>query len=132
MLSRISTITSSHLKKQYSNSARSLSTSSGSGSEQSMPIIEVEIIDDGYKSRGGGGGGAWKTYGDISNYQPGKFVIQTFNKISPIGLKEFDDALYTVKAAEGDAATGNPHAILLRSHKLKEEEVPTTVRAIAR
>lgn len=73
----------------------------------------------------------WKTYGDISNYKPGKFVIQTFNKISSVGLKEFGDGVYQVKPADAEGA-GNPHAILLRSHKLKEDEVPHTVRAIAR
>lgn len=76
--------------------------------------------------------GEWKTYGDVSNFEPGKFVVQTFNKISPIGLKQFGDDLYDVKAGDGEEKAGNPHAILLRSHKLQEEEVPLTVRAIAR
>jgi D-3-phosphoglycerate dehydrogenase len=75
------------------------------------------------------GRGAWKTYGDITSYQPGKFQIKTYNKISPIGLAKFPGEQYEVK--EGDAAQ-NAHAILLRSHKLKEEEVNLTVRAIAR
>ena len=76
--------------------------------------------------------GEWKTYGDVSNFEPGKFVIQTFNKISPIGLKQFGGDLYDVKAGDSEEKGGNPHAILLRSHKLQEEEVPLTVRAIAR
>ncbi|KAL3767762.1 hypothetical protein ACHAWO_003159 [Cyclotella atomus] len=75
------------------------------------------------------GRGAWKTYGDITSYQPGKFQIKTYNKISPIGLAKFPSDQYEVK--EGDAAQ-NAHAILLRSHKLQEEEVNLTVRAIAR
>lgn len=75
------------------------------------------------------GRGDWKTYGDATTYKPGKFQIGTYNKISPVGLKEFPDAQYEIK--EGDSAA-NAHAILLRSHKLKEEEVPHTVRAIAR
>lgn len=75
------------------------------------------------------GRGTWKTYGDISTYRPGKFQIKTFNKISPLGLQKFPDAKYEIRA--GDAAA-NAHAILLRSHKLGEEEVPHTVRAIAR
>jgi len=75
------------------------------------------------------GRGEWKTYGCVESYQPGKFQIKTYNKISPDGLKKFPDASYEVK--EGDEAK-NAHAILLRSHKLKEEEVPHTVRAIAR
>jgi len=73
----------------------------------------------------------WKTYGDLANYKPGKFQVQTFNKISPQGLQRFDANEYEVKLDGGDAAT-NPHAILLRSHKLKEDEVMHTVRAIAR
>ena len=75
------------------------------------------------------GRGTWKTYGDITSYQPGKFQIKTYNKISPIGLSKFPTDQYEVK--EGDSAA-NAHAILLRSHKLKEEEVNFTVRAIAR
>jgi len=70
--------------------------------------------------------GEWKTYGDIKNYTPGKFVIQTFNKISPQGLKRFGEDSYDV------GSTANAHAILMRSHKLQEEEVLHTVRAIAR
>jgi len=75
------------------------------------------------------GRGAWKTYGDISSYSPGSFQIKTYNKISPHGLARFPSEQYEVK--EGEAAA-NAHAILLRSHKLKEEEVNLTVRAIAR
>ena len=75
--------------------------------------------------------GEWKTYGDIENYTPGKYTIQTFNKISPKGLKLFGEDDYEVRAT-GEDAIGNPHAILLRSHKLQEEEILHTVRAIAR
>lgn len=74
------------------------------------------------------GRGRWKTYGDIDNYTPGKHQIKTFNKISPIGLARFPLEHYEIR--EGEAK--NAHAILLRSHKLQEEEVPHTVRAIAR
>ena len=75
--------------------------------------------------------GEWKTFGEIENYKPGKFSIQTFNKISPKGLKRFEEDSYNVTpTGEGDC--GNAHAILLRSHKLQEEEVMPTVRAIAR
>jgi len=116
MLSRISFAARTRAPKAAAATLRRSLSSSG-------PEIDI----DNYK-------GEWKTYGDISNYQPGKFVVQTFNKISPIGLKEFNDTLYDIKAADGEqtANIGNPHAILLRSHKLKEEEVPHTVRAIAR
>jgi len=76
----------------------------------------------------GGKGDEWKTYGTLESYTPGKFFIQTFNKISTKGLKRFDDETYDISSE----ATQNAHAILLRSHKLQEEEVGHTVRAIAR
>jgi D-3-phosphoglycerate dehydrogenase / 2-oxoglutarate reductase len=76
------------------------------------------------------GRGVWKTYGDLSNYKQGKYQIKTFNKISPIGLARFPEEEYDVRT--GDVEAANAHAILLRSHKLQEEEVPKTVRAIAR
>lgn len=75
------------------------------------------------------GRGEYKTFGDPATYQPGKFQIKTYNKIAPDGLAKFPGSQYEVKA--GDAAA-NAHAILLRSHKLQEDEVPHTVRAIAR
>ena len=74
------------------------------------------------------GRGEWNTYGDVSNYKPGKFQIKTLNKISPIGLQQFPSDKYDVRGE--DAA--NAHAILLRSYKLKEEDIPHTCRAIAR
>lgn len=76
------------------------------------------------------GRGQWKAYGDISNYNPGKWQIKCFNKISPLGLARFKADEYDIRR-DGEAAA-NAHAILLRSHKLNEEEVPQTVRAIAR
>lgn len=76
------------------------------------------------------GRGEWKTYGDLENYKPGKFQIKTFNKISPVGLARFPTENYDVRVGDEEAA--NAHSILLRSHKLKEEEVAHTVRAIAR
>lgn len=75
------------------------------------------------------GRGEWKTFGDPATYQPGKFQVCTYNKISPDGLQKFPSEKYDVKAGP-DAK--NAHAILLRSHKLQEDEVPHTVRAIAR
>jgi len=60
----------------------------------------------------------------------GKYAIQTFNKISPKGLARFPEKFYTVEASEN--ASGPAHALLLRSHKLQEEEVDVSVRAIAR
>jgi D-3-phosphoglycerate dehydrogenase / 2-oxoglutarate reductase len=79
--------------------------------------------------------GQWKTYGNLESYKPGKHHILTFNKISAIGLQHFPSAHYDMFASESEQAGGansNAHAILLRSHKLKEEQVPHTVRAIAR
>ena len=50
-----------------------------------------------------------------------KYRIQTHNKISPVGLSAFKSA-YTIT---NDAApeVDNPHAIMIRSYKLQEEEV---------
>lgn len=76
------------------------------------------------------GRGEWKTYGDIDNYEQGKYQIKTFNKISPVGLARFHKDDYDVRTGDDEAA--NAHAILLRSHKLQEDDVPKTVRAIAR
>jgi D-3-phosphoglycerate dehydrogenase / 2-oxoglutarate reductase len=78
--------------------------------------------------------GQWKTYGNLDSYVPGKHHILTFNKISPIGLKQFPSVSYEIFAAGNDhnAAAVNAHAILLRSHKLQESNVAHTVRAIAR
>mmetsp|Transcript_9016 Transcript_9016/g.17001 ORF Transcript_9016/g.17001 Transcript_9016/m.17001 type:complete len:472 (+) Transcript_9016:136-1551(+) len=85
-----------------------------------VPDVEVEN----YRNE-------WKTYGDIENYTPGKFTIQTFNKISTKGLKLFEEDKYEIRAT-GEGNVGNAHAVLLRSHKLQESEIMHTVRAIAR
>jgi D-3-phosphoglycerate dehydrogenase len=53
--------------------------------------------------------------------------VKTFNKISPNGLSLFPDDKYSVSADHT-----NGQAILLRSHKLKPEDVPLPVRCIAR
>ena len=76
------------------------------------------------------GRGEWKTFGVVKNANPGMFQIETFNKISPIGLKRFPENKYEI-LTENKEGHGT-HAILLRSHKLKEEEIKQTVRAIAR
>lgn len=76
------------------------------------------------------GRGEWKTYGDVESYNVGQFQIKTFNKISAVGLGQFPEAQYDVRPHESEAA--NAHAILLRSHKLQEDEIPKTCRAIAR
>ena len=63
-----------------------------------------------------------------SEIAPGEFRIQTFNKISTKGLAKFPKDNYSIS---GDQVI-HPHAILLRSHKLSVDEVPISVRAIAR
>jgi len=85
--------------------------------------------DDGGQN-GGDGGGQWKTYGDLENYTPGKYQIKTFNKISSKGLARFPEEDYDIRSEDDEAV--NAQAILLRSHKLEESEVGSTVRAIAR
>lgn len=55
------------------------------------------------------------------------FRIRTFNQISVRGLERFGRECYEV-ASE----IGHPDAILLRSHKLAEEEIGESVKAIAR
>ena len=64
-----------------------------------------------------------------------RFQIQTFNAISPVGLKAFPASNFAMTGSSGQVPAGleeEPHAILLRSHKLKSEEVAKSVRAIAR
>merc|ERR1719149_26507 len=63
-----------------------------------------------------------------------KFQIQTFNAISPIGLEAFPTTNFALTGSSGPAPPGGdePHAILLRSHKMTSEDVAPTVRAIAR
>lgn len=56
-----------------------------------------------------------------------KFIIKTYNTISPLGLKIFANAGYVV-----DPEAKEPDAILLRSHVLAPEEVPESVKVVAR
>jgi hypothetical protein len=71
------------------------------------------------------------TIADIEEFtQPGKYAIQTYDKISPIGLAKFPKSIYTV--AEAAKASAPAHALLLRSYKLQESEVDISCRAIAR
>lgn len=74
--------------------------------------------------------GKWSVYGDIEGYTPEKFQIKTYNKISPKGLEVFPGKSYDIRSQDVDAQ--NARAILIRSYKIKEEEVPLTCRAIAR
>jgi len=73
----------------------------------------------------------WGFVEDIEDYKKtGYNSIQTFNKISPVGLAAFPKDRYTVAPATESNEPAN--ALLLRSHKLKVEEVDISVRAIAR
>ncbi|GLC46137.1 hypothetical protein PLESTB_001194100 [Pleodorina starrii] len=59
------------------------------------------------------------------------FTIKTYNAISPIGLQRFPKGKYVVSGDDA-ALPSSPMAIMLRSHQLKVEEVPHTVRCIVR
>lgn len=56
-----------------------------------------------------------------------KYNIKTYNAISPKGLERYPKDLYSVGPDVDD-----PHAIMLRSHGLQDEEVAASIRAIAR
>jgi D-3-phosphoglycerate dehydrogenase len=55
------------------------------------------------------------------------YKIQTLNKIDPQGLQNFPAALYEV----GDSVE-NPDAIVLRSFKMFDMELPSSLKAVAR
>jgi D-3-phosphoglycerate dehydrogenase len=59
------------------------------------------------------------------------FTVKTFNAISPVGLTRFPKGQYAVSGEESKLPQ-SPMAIMLRSHQLKEEEVPSTVRCTVR
>ena len=59
-----------------------------------------------------------------------RFVIKTFNKISPQGLERFRPEMYRIKPGEDQPPVA--HAIMLRSHKIQDSDVPLTCRAIVR
>mmetsp|Transcript_21558 Transcript_21558/g.35576 ORF Transcript_21558/g.35576 Transcript_21558/m.35576 type:complete len:493 (-) Transcript_21558:649-2127(-) len=64
-----------------------------------------------------------------------RFQIQTFNAISPVGLTNFPVSQFMLTGSSGKVPEGiedEPHAVLLRSHKLQPDEVKPSVRAIAR
>lgn len=56
-----------------------------------------------------------------------KYPVKTYNAISSVGLKQFPVDMYAISP---DHET--PHAIMLRSHPLQDDEVPTSVRCVAR
>lgn len=89
------------------------------GSVRGMADVQVEH-----------GRGEWKTFGDVENYQQGMYQIKCFNKISSVGLRQFPSEGFDIRSNDEEAP--NAHAILLRSHKLQESDVPHSVRAIAR
>ncbi|GLI61317.1 hypothetical protein VaNZ11_003673 [Volvox africanus] len=66
-----------------------------------------------------------------SGYDGPAFTIKTYNAISPVGLARFPKGKYVVSGDDA-ALPSSPMAIMLRSHQLKAEEVPHTVRCIVR
>ena len=58
------------------------------------------------------------------------FKIGTINNISRVGLKRFPQNSYEIGALDNEIK--NPIALMLRSHKLQNEEVNNSVTAIAR
>lgn len=56
-----------------------------------------------------------------------KFKVKTYNTISPLGLAELPDRDYKTRAD-----VDGPDAIILRSFKLENKQVPDSVLAIAR
>lgn len=73
----------------------------------------------------------WDFVEDIQDFKKiGYNTIQTFNKISPVGLSVFPKDRYSVAPAAESSEPAN--ALMLRSHKLQLDEVDVSVRAIAR
>lgn len=75
--------------------------------------------------------------GTTSSSAAGKhrFIVKTFNEISPVGLRELPSDTYRIVKDEQELeadAHADAHAILLRSHKLSEAQVSESVRVIAR
>ncbi len=56
-----------------------------------------------------------------------KYSIKTFNKISSVGLEEFDTDTYSVGEDQQ-----SPDAIVLRSYNLHEEPIADSVIAVGR
>lgn len=56
-----------------------------------------------------------------------KYSIKTYNKISDVGLKEFEDGNYSVGEDQAD-----PDAVILRSYNLHDEPIADSVVAIGR
>ena len=106
--------------RPFSSAAAPPSPPGSGGDKPFNPIpVDVEHYTQGWNVR------------DIDEFtRQGYYAIQTFNKISPVGLRRFPERLYTVQAA--DSASGPAHALLLRSHKLQEDEIDVSVRAVAR
>mmetsp|Transcript_16716 Transcript_16716/g.32483 ORF Transcript_16716/g.32483 Transcript_16716/m.32483 type:complete len:484 (+) Transcript_16716:112-1563(+) len=60
-----------------------------------------------------------------------KFNIGTFNAISSAGLNTFPGRKYDI-VPMAEKSDEEIHAVLLRSHKLSSDQVPESVRAVAR
>lgn len=76
----------------------------------------------------------WNFVEDIDDFRKsgGTNSIQTFNKLSTVGLSVFDPTRYKVSASLSSPSNEPANALLLRSHKLQLDEIDVSVRAIAR
>lgn len=114
------------------NRSRLLSTASAaSGTTRTIATDDIKLLEEllkQAKERAGAKDVASKE--EESSKSTPKFVIGTYNAISSEGLSRFPKKTYDVKPLAGSKL--EPQAILLRSYKLKNEEVPASVRAIGR
>jgi D-3-phosphoglycerate dehydrogenase len=97
--------------------------------EEDIALLEKML--ERAKSRAAAAPAEASSSSDGGEYSGASFNIQTFNAISPVGLDRYEKGKYKVSPDVGELEN-NPMAIMLRSHKLQEEEVAATVRCIAR
>ena len=50
------------------------------------------------------------------------FKVGTINNISRVGLKRFPQSLYQIGALDEDTPLDSPMALMLRSHKLQNDQ----------
>ncbi len=104
-----------------------------SASQGELALLETLLKEA--KKRQAAADAAAKAQDEGEGSENGKFQIQTFNAISPVGLSRFPKRSFALTGSSGSLPNDTeeePHAILLRSHKLQDEEVAPSVRAIAR
>jgi D-3-phosphoglycerate dehydrogenase len=98
---------------------------------QSTTASEVALLEELLSKAKSRAAASTKTESAAPANSGPKFNIGTFNAISSEGLAKFPTDRYTIEKLE-DGPEVDIHAVLLRSHKLKSEEIPASVRAIAR